>query len=164
MTVFVSERKAYKHLGGDDNSLATTFKVFFLLLKEQIIAKWLVIWAYCSSCRRRGHHKLSKSELVGEQLVYVEKRANGLNGGLSNGGQMIDTNEGIVDQPSSKQSNLQDRYPKNIIEDARAVLRLAPVLSMLPVFWMLYDQQVSIYIILCWPKSSFLQLFTSIHL
>ena len=98
MTVFVSERKAYKHLGGYDNSLATTFKVFFLLLKEQIIAKWLVIWACGSSCRRRGHHKLTKSELTGEQLVYVDKRANGLNGSLSNGGQMIDANEGIVKQ------------------------------------------------------------------
>ena len=145
MTVFVSERKAYKHLRGDDNSFATAFKVFFLLLKEQIIAKWLVIWAYCSSCRRRRHHKLSKSELVGEQLVYVDKRANGLNGSLSNGRQIVDTNGGIVEQPSVKQSNLEDRYPKKIIEDARTVLRLAPVLSMLPVFWMLYDQQVSIH-------------------
>lgn len=142
MTVFVSERKAYKHLGGDDNSMATTFKVFFLLLKEQMMAKWLGTWEYCSSCRRRRHHKLSKSVPNGEQYVYVDKRANGLNSSLSKGGQIIDANEGMVDQPSFQQPHLEDRYPKNIIEDARAVLRLAPVLSMLPIFWMLYDQQV----------------------
>ena len=145
MSVFVSERKAYKHLDGEGNSLATTFKVFFLLLKDNIMAKWYGVSAYCSSCHRRKHHKMSKFVPNGEHLVYIDKGANGVNGTVPNGEQIVKSNEGILDESSFQQSNLEERYPKNIIEDARTVLRLAPVLSMLPVFWMLYDQQGSVW-------------------
>mmetsp|Transcript_27968 Transcript_27968/g.80825 ORF Transcript_27968/g.80825 Transcript_27968/m.80825 type:complete len:726 (-) Transcript_27968:228-2405(-) len=146
MAVFVSERKAYKQpLEGDDSSLATTFTVFFLLLKNQMMTTDDV-WAHCSLCRWRRHHKVSKFSPIGKQSIYIDRRTNQFNDTCTvrNGEQILHNNQDVFEE-SSFQSHLEERFPKNIIEDARTVLRLAPVLSMLPVFWMLYDQQGSVW-------------------
>mmetsp|Transcript_5712 Transcript_5712/g.12049 ORF Transcript_5712/g.12049 Transcript_5712/m.12049 type:complete len:681 (-) Transcript_5712:2241-4283(-) len=153
ITVFVSMRRQYvgkvRSAGngdGDDGSLYTTFCVFLLLLIEQVRAMDIL-----ACCRSGRQHRQMKNVLgSGDQSVYVDQ---------TGGSGAIEDNEAQQPQEEAepaastrknteeswKGNNLEQRFSRQQIHDATAVLHITPILAMLPVFWMLYDQQGSVW-------------------
>ena len=154
ITVFVSMRRQYVgkvhragNGDGDDESLYTTFCVFLLLLNEQIRA--MDILACCRSGRRQ-HRQMKNVLASGDQSVYIDQTGESRSSEDNEAQQQQEAAETAAStrknaEESWQCNNLEQRFSRQQIHDATAVLHITPILAMLPVFWMLYDQQGSVW-------------------
>jgi len=155
ITVFVSKRKTYKmhkpgsgsDEGGHDSSLYTTFVVYFLLLRENV--RTIDIFACCSGRQGKDHQKLKNIPANGDQPVYIDQagslREGNVSGPTESDATAISWDDSDAPLNGSIHNTLRQRFSAQQIEDAETVLHITPVLSLLPVFWMLYDQQGSVW-------------------
>mmetsp|Transcript_29417 Transcript_29417/g.45139 ORF Transcript_29417/g.45139 Transcript_29417/m.45139 type:complete len:469 (-) Transcript_29417:50-1456(-) len=125
MVLFPSKRKDYKHHipGEGSSSLSHTFRLCGLLLLERFRATFPRL----SCLIGRSHHTLLKPS--SSDVTFANS---------SNNEDFDDDDDD--DHPERNQSVSQQQ-----LRDAEQALHVIPIMLMLPMFWMLYDQQGSVW-------------------
>ena len=128
MGAFLSKRNEYVHHvpGQDGTSLATTFRLCWWLFRQRLVGISIVDRYF--SCIRPTQDPLSSSEASVPDESTCELVAYGTS---SHGAHVNDSD---IDTGRNQQLN-----------DAAQALHVLPIMGMLPMFWMLYDQQGSVW-------------------
>ena len=130
MTAFLSKRNEYVHRvpGQDGTSLVTTFQLCGWLLRQRL-AGIPVVDRYLP-CVRPTQDPLSNVDAQTPDESTCELVAYG----TSSCGSQVMNNHDNVDERRNQQ-----------LSDAAQALHVLPIMGMLPMFWMLYDQQGSVW-------------------
>jgi len=124
MIAFLSKSKEYVH-HVPETSLATTFRLCGWILRKRL-SNYILVDRYFP-WMRPTQHPLSNGD-SGESMSLEPKSSND-DGGL------VD-NDNNANTESSRNQQLSD---------AAQALHVMPIMGMLPMFWMLYDQQGSVW-------------------
>jgi dipeptide/tripeptide permease len=143
LCLFYSKRNQYIHRDQHDDraqhegsKLATTFRICFQLIRQRIGSNLPRTW------RNPHNHQLisqrDDAEPQQEQIHGLVARTR------------IDVSQDIFQSEpgqSSSDVNTTTSWAQNQVEleDARQALQILPIMAMLPIFWMLYDQQGSVW-------------------
>jgi dipeptide/tripeptide permease len=125
MGAFLSNRKSYVHHvpGSDGGSLTMTFRLCTWLIRERLSKKaWVVRLCPCIRPKRSPIGSM-------ESTVNLEEEDEDDNG---------EENDGIMRTD-------QKRLHQQQLSDAKQALHVLPIMAMFPAFWMLYDQQGSVW-------------------
>lgn len=118
LLVFGSQQNSFKHRKRDDSqpSLLEVFQVCIVILKQRL---------YQSTCYRCISTALGSSDGTSGEHELVSSEDN--------------------DQPHDA-SDLEDERTKHQVhQDASQALHILPLMAFFPIFWMLYDQQGSVW-------------------
>jgi len=147
MALFLAMRNRYVcHLPEDSSSLSTTFKCCKYLLKKNA-------WPYIPACLRRVCSCLRPGE-----RPNLNKRASQAPAATTtpSTAKEVEAKEGLImtdyihveDYAADSNPELDDHKDESLErhwEDAKAALRVLPLLATFPIFWCLYDQQSSVW-------------------
>ena len=120
--VFWSQRNRYKHSDPGDSNLVSMFQACGIILKHRI---------------RKNRHVKAISNFLG------------ISSGLHDGHSLVSTRSDDEDEVFSdttvSNQGLDELRESPIYQDAAQALHVLPILLMFPMFWMLYDQQGSVW-------------------
>jgi len=122
--LFYSRRKQYIYRktnedDQDSSSLATTFQVCFELIFKRA---------------KHRHRPLAQREEEGQESFHDEQQDDNHSESEPN---KISLDESSRDEPSAAYEQAK--------QDAQEVMKILPIMAMLPTFWLLYDQQGSVW-------------------
>jgi len=122
MIAFLSKSKEYVH-HVPETSLGTTFRLCGWILRRRL-SNYAIVDRYCPWIRPM-QYPLSCS-ISGESMLLEPKSS--------------DDDGGLVDNANNERSSRNQQ-----LSDAAQALHVMPIMGMLPMFWMLYDQQGSVW-------------------
>jgi proton-dependent oligopeptide transporter, POT family len=119
LTIFWSQRKRYKYSNMEDSTLTETFQACMVIVMEQMgrIPRLRQCMASLG-IRRFGGHDLVSTLSDEDGRLMNDPSTHALSGSLKN---------------------------QEVMQDAAQALHVMPILFMFPIFWMLYDQQGSVW-------------------
>lgn len=148
--IFVSKRNSYVYHGrgkDDGGTMLRTFCITGILLRQKLVRNYPWLNRVCPGSAGADRAIVFSTESNGDcdsVMVAVESTESHPNSKRSN---IVDNQQEWGSRNAISSTGSNGSWSRQQVSDAAQVLHTLPILAMFPIYWCLYDQQGSVWIL-----------------